>query len=185
MILCVRSSLWGYHYVTIDHWPLTTTLNSKISKFKWNLGWVVPGLDKKSSYYLVLTGGGGVGTQDVEDFPLSEHRFLHLTTDPPPDGRGLSIVQLIITPSAKQETGNFRGIVYFLFLISIKLSLKWALVETSMTKLIFLCLIAWSKSRRSTKNFWQKKFLSDLQNIDIKFFVWILSIKKNYSKNYL
>ena len=44
---------------------------------------MVPGLDKKSSYYLVLTGGGGVGNQDFDDFPLSEHRFLHLTTDPP------------------------------------------------------------------------------------------------------
>ena len=67
---------------------------------------------------------------------------------------GLLIVQLIITPSPKQETVNFRGIVYFLFLISIKLSLKWALVETSMTKLIFLYLIAWGKSRGSTQNFW-------------------------------
>ena len=24
-----------------------------------------------------------MGTQDVDDFPVSEHRFLHLTTDPP------------------------------------------------------------------------------------------------------
>ena len=84
MIIYVRSNLWSYHYVTIDHWPLVKTLDSKILKFIWNLGWVVLGLDEKSSCYLVLTGGGGVGTQDVEDFPLSEHRFLHLTTDPPP-----------------------------------------------------------------------------------------------------
>ena len=37
---------------------------------------------------------------------------------------------------------NFKAIVPIQSLISIKLSLKWALVETSMTKLIFSYLIA-------------------------------------------
>ena len=61
----------------------------------------------------------------------------------------------------KVKKGNFRGIVYFLFLISIKLSLKWALVETSTTKLMFLYLIAFfrfSGNSDGPRNSWELSF---------------------------
>ena len=41
----------------------------------------------------------------------------------------------------KKETSNFRGIVPIQFLINIKLSIKWALNESSPTKLTFLCIM--------------------------------------------
>ena len=41
------------------------------------------GFDEKSSYYVVLTGGGWVGTKEVDNFPLSEPRFHNFTTDRP------------------------------------------------------------------------------------------------------
>ena len=39
------------------------------------------GFDEKSSYYVVLTGGGWVGTKEVDNFPLSEPRFHNFTPD--------------------------------------------------------------------------------------------------------
>ena len=64
-------------------------------------------------------------------------------------------------PLPKRETGNFRGIVYFLLLISIKLSLKWALVETSTTKLMFPYLIAFIRVSGyfdGLRNSWELSF---------------------------
>ena len=81
--------------------------------------------------------------------------------------------------------GNFKGIVYFLFLISIKLSLKWALVETSMTKLIFLYLIAWGKSRGSTQNFWhnpESLFFVQFSKCWYKFFCMNIDYKEKIQK---
>ena len=43
---------------------------------------------------------------------------------------------LVISPSCKWETNNFLVIVPIQSLISIKWSLKWALDEVSMTKLM-------------------------------------------------
>ena len=45
----------------------------------------------------------------------------------------------IIPPPHKQETSNFRGIVHIQYIISVKLSLKWALDKSSPIKLTFLC----------------------------------------------
>ena len=45
----------------------------------------------------------------------------------------------IWNPPYKMKTSNFRGIVPIQFLISIKLSLKWALDESSLTRFTFLC----------------------------------------------
>ena len=50
----------------------------------------------------------------------------------------LDFPMLVIPPSCKLETNNFRGIVAIQFLISIKLSFKWALDKVSMTKLVYL-----------------------------------------------
>ena len=50
----------------------------------------------------------------------------------------LDFPKLVIPPSCKEETNNFRGIVPIQSLISIKLSLKLALDEVSMTKLMHL-----------------------------------------------
>ena len=50
----------------------------------------------------------------------------------------LDFPMLVIPPSCKLETNNFRGIVAIQFLISIKLSFKWALDEVSRTKLVYL-----------------------------------------------
>ena len=47
----------------------------------------------------------------------------------------------ILTPPYKAETINFRGIVSIQYLISIKLSLKWALDETFPTILTSLCIM--------------------------------------------
>ena len=45
------------------------------------------------------------------------------------------------TPPHKIKTRNFRGIVHIWFLDNIKLSLKWALDQSSPTKLRFLCIM--------------------------------------------
>ena len=50
----------------------------------------------------------------------------------------LDFPMLVIPPSCKEETNNFRSIIPIQSLISIKLSLKWALDEVSMTKLMYL-----------------------------------------------
>ena len=50
----------------------------------------------------------------------------------------LDVSMLVIPPSHKKETSNFRGIVPIQSLISIKLSIKKALDEVSMTKLMYL-----------------------------------------------
>ena len=44
-------------------------------------------------------------------------------------------------PPYKAETNNSSGKVPIQFLISIKSSLKWALGESSLTKLMFLCIM--------------------------------------------
>ena len=48
----------------------------------------------------------------------------------------------IITPPCKRETRNFWGLVPIQFLISIKLYLKWALDESSLTQITFLLPLA-------------------------------------------
>ena len=58
--------------------------------------------------------------------------------------RGVIIVWFNYTPPRKQETSNFRGIVPIQFLISIKLSLKWALDEVSTIKLTFPCILLYN-----------------------------------------
>ena len=67
------------------------------------------------SFVSYLQGGGNMKPMNPLDFPM-----------------------LVIPPSCKLETNNFRGIVAIQFLISIKLSFKWALDEVSMTKLMYL-----------------------------------------------
>ena len=44
-------------------------------------------------------------------------------------------------PRRKKETSNFRGIVPIQSLISVKLSLKWALDEVSTINLTFPCVM--------------------------------------------
>ena len=69
----------------------------------------------------------------------------------------LDLPMLVIPPSHKKEMSNFRGIVPIQSLISIKLSLKQALVEVSMTKLMYL--IQWDDPLFSCSFTTQKRLL--------------------------
>ena len=54
---------------------------------------------------------------------------------------GMIEPRLNFAPPRKKEMSNFRGIVPIQSLISIKLSLKWAVDEVSMIKLTFPCIM--------------------------------------------
>ena len=47
------------------------------------IGWVVQAIYEKSTYSLVLNGGGKVGAMEIGYFPISEQWPLPLITGPP------------------------------------------------------------------------------------------------------
>ena len=92
----------------------------------------------------------------------------------------LDFHMLVIPPSCKLETNNFRGIVAIQFLISIKLSFKWALDEVSRTKLVYLpqWMVLYFLSTNTAHNWLSFINLTWWWKIDIRFeFCRVMSIE--------
>ena len=101
--------------------------------------------------------------------------------------RGVIIVWFNYTPPRKQETSNFRGIVPIQFLISIKLSLKWALDEVSTIKLMFPCALwyngiflifghLWRLVAGRSSDIFQFRFLQSVLHKNEKLLRWLTEI---------
>ena len=100
-------------------------------------------------------------------------RFLRLVVYVLKGGGGVRwTAGFILPPPYKAETINFRGIVPIQFLISIKLSIKWALDECTRTKLMFLHIMDNFPKCPSFKPQLQPEF------IRFGFFVWIYLLFK-------
>ena len=68
--------------------------------------------------------------------------------------RGYDLQLVSLYTPRKRKTRNVRGIVHIWFLISNKSYLKWALVQSSPTKLIFLCMMGFFTVLENFVDFW-------------------------------
>ena len=68
--------------------------------------------------------------------------------------RGYDLQLVSLYTPRKRKTRNVRGIVHIWFLISNKLYLKWALVQSSPKILIFLCMMGFFTVLENFVDFW-------------------------------